>query len=82
MRFTRASMLEVLQKDYIRTARAKGLAMRSVVLKHTLRNALLPVITVIGLQIKLVVAACYCGKQSPFPECGKIVPIDRGIRRS
>ncbi len=51
MRLTRASMLEVLQKDYIRTARAKGLAMRKVILKHTLRNALLPVITVIGLQI-------------------------------
>ena len=41
----------MLQKDYIRTARAKGLAMRTVILKHTLRNALLPVITVIGLQI-------------------------------
>jgi peptide/nickel transport system permease protein len=51
MRLTRASMLEVLQKDYIRTARAKGLQMRNVVLKHTLRNALLPVITIIGLQI-------------------------------
>ncbi|MCL5997054.1 MAG: ABC transporter permease [Chloroflexi bacterium] len=51
MRLTRASMLEVLQKDYIRTARAKGLAMSKVVLKHTLRNALLPVITVIGLQV-------------------------------
>jgi peptide/nickel transport system permease protein len=51
MRLTRASMLEVLQKDYIRTARAKGLAMSKVVMKHTLRNALLPVITIIGLQI-------------------------------
>jgi peptide/nickel transport system permease protein len=51
MRLTRASMLEVLQKDYIRTARAKGLQMNKVIMKHTLRNALLPVITVIGLQI-------------------------------
>jgi peptide/nickel transport system permease protein len=51
MRLTRASMLEVLQKDYIRTARAKGLKMSRVIMKHTLRNALLPVITVIGLQI-------------------------------
>lgn len=51
MRLTRASMLEVLQKDYIRTARAKGLKMSKVIMKHTLRNALLPVITVIGLQI-------------------------------
>jgi peptide/nickel transport system permease protein len=50
-RLTRASMLEVLRTDYIRTARAKGLAKSTVILKHTLRNALLPVITVIGLQI-------------------------------
>ncbi len=51
MRLTRASMLEVMQKDYIRTARAKGLRMGKVIMKHTLRNALLPVITVIGLEI-------------------------------
>ncbi len=51
MRLTRASMLEVLRADYIRTARAKGLRQGSVIFKHTLRNALLPVITVIGLQI-------------------------------
>ncbi|HEY3343062.1 MAG TPA: ABC transporter permease, partial [Anaerolineae bacterium] len=51
MRLTRASMLEVMQKDYIRTAKAKGLQMSKVIMKHTLRNALLPVITVIGLEI-------------------------------
>ncbi len=51
MRLTRASMLEVLRTDYIRTARAKGLRQGSVIFKHTLRNALLPVITTIGLQI-------------------------------
>lgn len=51
MRLTRASMLEVLRADYIRTARAKGLRQGTVIFKHTLRNALLPVITVIGLQI-------------------------------
>jgi len=51
MRLTRASMLEVLRTDYIRTARAKGLNQRLVVIKHALRNALLPVVTVIGLQI-------------------------------
>ncbi len=50
-RVTRASMLEVLNQDYIRTARAKGLGERVVVFKHVLRNALLPVTTVIGLQI-------------------------------
>lgn len=51
MRLTRASMLEVMRTDYIRTARAKGLGNRRVLLKHALRNAMLPVITVIGLQI-------------------------------
>jgi peptide/nickel transport system permease protein len=49
-RILRSSMLEVLGRDYIRTARAKGLAERVVVYRHALRNALIPVITVIGLQ--------------------------------
>ena len=50
-RMTRSSMLETLNADYIRTARAKGLAKRSVNVKHALRNAMLPVSTVIGLQL-------------------------------
>jgi peptide/nickel transport system permease protein len=50
-RMTRSSMLDVLGLDYIRTARAKGLKVRAVVLKHALRNALLPVVTVIGLSL-------------------------------
>jgi peptide/nickel transport system permease protein len=50
-RITRASMLDSLHQDYIRTARAKGLAARAVVIGHGLRNALLPVVTVIGLQV-------------------------------
>jgi ABC-type dipeptide/oligopeptide/nickel transport system permease component len=49
-RMTRSSLVEVLDNDYIRTARAKGLSNRVVLLKHALRNALLPVITVAGLQ--------------------------------
>ncbi len=49
-RMTRSSMLEVLSADYITTARAKGLPERTVILKHALRNALIPIITVIGLQ--------------------------------
>ncbi len=49
-RMTRASMVDVLGEDYVRTARAKGLAERSVVYRHALRNALLPVITIAGLQ--------------------------------
>ncbi|MDR7377711.1 dipeptide transport system permease protein [Rhodoferax ferrireducens] len=50
-RMTRSSMLEVLKEDYVRTARAKGLSPTRVVFIHTLRNALIPVLTVIGLQI-------------------------------
>ncbi len=49
-RLSRASMLEVLQSDYVRTARAKGLAERKVVYNHALRNAVIPVITIAGLQ--------------------------------
>ncbi len=50
-RMTRSSMLEVINQDYIRTARAKGLPFKDVILKHALRNALIPVITVIGLEM-------------------------------
>jgi peptide/nickel transport system permease protein len=50
-RMTRSTMLEVVRQDYIRTARAKGLGERIVVYKHALRNALIPVVTVIGLQM-------------------------------
>ena len=48
-RMTRSSMIEILNQDYVRTARAKGLSARTVILKHTLRNAMLPVVTVVGL---------------------------------
>ena len=51
MRITRATVLEVLRQDYVRTAWAKGLRERVVILRHGLRNAIIPVITVIGLQI-------------------------------
>src|SRR5215218_6561075 len=50
-RMTRSAMLEVLGEDYIRTARAKGLSRFRVVVLHALRNALIPVVTVIGLQV-------------------------------
>lgn len=55
-RMTRSSMLEVLGLDYIRTAKAKGLDQRSVVLKHAFRNALLPIVTIAGLQFGLVLS--------------------------
>lgn len=53
-RITRSSMLEVMKSDYIRTARAKGLSMFWVVYKHSLKNAVIPVLTVIGLQTGLL----------------------------
>lgn len=53
-RMVRSGMLEVLGQDYIRTARAKGLEQRAVVVRHALKNALLPAVTVIGLQIGLL----------------------------
>ncbi|MGA7728437.1 MAG: ABC transporter permease [Dehalococcoidales bacterium] len=55
MRMTRTMMLEVLRQDYIRTAWSKGLKERVVVLRHALKNALLPIITIIGSQISLLV---------------------------
>ncbi len=50
-RYTRASMLEVMNQDYIRTARAKGLTQRTVVVRHALRNALVSIATIIALDI-------------------------------
>jgi len=54
MRYTRSSMLEVIRQDYIRTARAKGLKEKVVIYKHALRNALIPVVTLLGLQIPVL----------------------------
>lgn len=51
IRYIRSSMLEILQQDYLRTARAKGIGRRRVIYKHALRNALVPIVTVIGMQI-------------------------------
>lgn len=56
IRVTRSSMLDVLSSDYVRTARAKGLSSRLVVMKHALRNALIPIVTVIGLSFATMVA--------------------------
>jgi peptide/nickel transport system permease protein len=53
-RMTRSSMLEVLRQDYIKTARAKGLSEVKIVLKHALRNGLIPVVTVVGLQFGIL----------------------------
>jgi len=55
-RMTRSSMLDVLQEDYIRTAHAKGLSEQIVLMRHALKNAFLPVITIIGLQTGTLMA--------------------------
>lgn len=55
MRMVRTSMLEVLQEDYVRTARAKGLQERTVLVRHALRNALIPIVTVLGSWLALMV---------------------------
>lgn len=73
-RITRASMLEVLQEDYIRTARAKGLHQRLVLFRHALKNALLPVVTIIGLQTgNLLAGAILTETIFAWPGVGKWV---------
>ncbi len=57
MRLLRSELLEVLRQDYVRTARAKGLAERTVILRHAMRNAFLPVITVMGLTIATLISS-------------------------
>jgi peptide/nickel transport system permease protein len=57
MRMTRTTMLEVLGQDYVQTARAKGLRQRAVVFRHALRNALIPVVTVVGFQLGTLLGA-------------------------
>jgi peptide/nickel transport system permease protein len=56
LRFTRASMLDVLGEDYIRTARSKGMGERRVVLRHAMKNAAIPIVTVVGLTFALLVS--------------------------
>jgi peptide/nickel transport system permease protein len=56
-RFNRSAMLEVLHEDYVRTARAKGLTEEFVVVKHALRNALIPIVTILGLQLTALLSA-------------------------
>ena len=63
MRMTRTMMLEVLRQDYIRTAWAKGLGERRVVMRHALRNALIPVVTLIGLQAPLLIGGAVIMEQ-------------------
>ncbi len=63
MRMTRSSVLEVMREDYVRTARAKGLGERLVVVRHALRNSLLPVVTVIGLEFAFLIGGLVVTEQ-------------------
>src|ERR1700716_3595364 len=80
-RITRASMLEVLQQDYIRTARAKGLGRRSILFVHALKNAAVPIVTVIGIGIALLIGGAVV-TESVFaiPGLGRLT-VDAILRR-
>jgi peptide/nickel transport system permease protein len=56
MRFLRSQMLEVMRQDYVRTAWAKGLRERVIILRHSLKNAMIPVLTVVGLLLGIIVS--------------------------
>jgi peptide/nickel transport system permease protein len=62
-RYLRSSMLEVLRQDYIRTAQAKGLASRTVLFRHAFRNAIMPLITLLGLSLPDLVAGAIVTEQ-------------------
>ena len=73
MRYTRSAMLGVLNQDYIRTAQSKGLAQRIVILRHGLRNALLPVVTIVGASIPgLVGGAVFIESIFSWPGMGRL----------
>ncbi len=81
LRFTRASMLDVLGEDYIRTARSKGMSEFRVVLRHALRNAGIPIITVIGLTFALLVSgAVVTERVFNIPGMGNLV-VNAVLRR-
>ena len=74
MRMTRTMMLEVLRQDYIRTAWAKGLKERVVILRHALKNALIPVVTIIGLQVPLIIGGTVIIEQIfSLPGIGRLI---------
>ncbi|MFD1509882.1 ABC transporter permease [Lacimonas salitolerans] len=80
-RITRATMLEILQQDYIRTARAKGVANNSVLFVHALRNAMVPIVTVVGLGIALMISgAVVIETVFSLPGLGRLT-VDSILRR-
>ncbi len=81
MRMTRTMMLEVLRQDYIRTAWAKGLRERVVILRHALKNAAIPVVTLIGLQVPVVFGGAVIIEQIfNLPGIGRLI-IDATLHR-
>jgi peptide/nickel transport system permease protein len=73
-RVTRSSMLEVLRQDFIRTERAKGLSERTVIYKHAVRNAMVPVVTVIGLNFGLLLSGAILTETVfSWPGLGRLV---------
>jgi peptide/nickel transport system permease protein len=80
-RITRATMLEVLQQDYIRTARAKGAGQRNILFLHALKNAAVPIVTVIGIGIALLIGGAVV-TESVFaiPGLGRLT-VDAILRR-
>ncbi|MEM6382265.1 MAG: ABC transporter permease [Pseudomonadota bacterium] len=81
LRFTRASMLDILGEDYIRTARSKGMSERRVVLRHALKNAAIPIITVVGLTFALLVSgAVVTERVFNIPGMGNLV-VSAVLRR-
>ena len=74
MRQTRNAMIEVLSTDYVRTARAKGLAQRAVVVRHALRNGLIPVVTILGLQMGALMGGAVVTEQIfVLPGFGRLI---------
>ncbi|MEC0371172.1 ABC transporter permease [Paenibacillus chibensis] len=81
VKYSRSSMLEVLEQDYIRTARAKGVPERKVIFRHALRNALIPIITVIGMDLaSLVAGATLTEKVFNWPGMGRLF-VDMALAR-
>jgi peptide/nickel transport system permease protein len=77
LRFTKSSMLEAIRQDYVRTARAKGASEKVVIWKHALKNALLPVVTNVGMSLGVLIAgAVVAEKLFSIPGIGSLI-VDR-----
>jgi peptide/nickel transport system permease protein len=80
-RITRASMLDVLAQDYIRTAQAKGLATGSILTRHALKNAAIPVVTIIGIGVALLIGGAIVTETVfAIPGIGRLT-VDAILRR-